>query len=294
MLGFSIQAPVFLGKPSKDSPNDLIAHFDRVEMFLDDLKANGVQSIEVRILPRHAEAASYQDLIQTIWNMGLKLTVHGHVAGNFSGHGFVEHYPSMQYVLKHFHKYQSGITMAIHAFDAKTGSEQELHQKTVELFRSWSSIVQAEQLPIRFAIENNRKKAIKVDPGDSIAGVIRMVDEIDSDYVGITWDMGHFYSNLLDVHGLRTLPEFHLEELPPAAFLERVYHTHIHGMGETGTHNPLAAIRSLPLEQYVSALQQHRYEGAYNLELTMNKFDQEQPLADYVRASVQRLKSAIA
>ncbi|GGI44823.1 hypothetical protein GCM10008018_09020 [Paenibacillus marchantiophytorum] len=292
MLGFSIQAPVFLGKPSKDSANDLIAHYDNEELILHALKSAGVESIEIRILPRGAEERAYRDLIQRIWDAGLQVTIHGHVAGEFPGSRFADIYPSMSYILQHFHQYQSSLTMALHAYDAKTGSEEELHQQTVRLLHEWVAITDAEQLPLKIAVENNRKKSIKVDPGDSIEGVLRIVNEVNSPSVGITWDMGHYYSNLMDERSLKSAPETHLLDLPPAAFLDKVYHTHIHGLGLTGTHNPLTQARSLPLEHYVSALQRSGYQGIYNLELTMNKFDTDRTLSEHVLASIQRLKEA--
>ncbi|MFD0680232.1 MULTISPECIES: sugar phosphate isomerase/epimerase family protein [unclassified Paenibacillus] len=292
MLGFSLQSPVFLGKPSLDSPNDLIAHYEKVELLLDALKTAGIGSIEVRILPRGANEEAYRGLIQQIWDAGLKLTVHGHVAGEHPGTRFAEIYPSMSYILKNYHKYQAGLTMALHAFDAKSGSEEELHHHTVKLLHEWVAVIDSEQLPLRIGIENNRKKSSKVDPGDSIDGVQRIVNEVDSPYVGITWDMGHYYSNLMDERGLKSPPEVHMEDLPPAAFLERVYHTHIHGLGLTGTHNPLTQARSLPLEHYIGSLQRAGYQGVYNLELTMNKFDADRSLSEHVLASVQRLKEA--
>jgi sugar phosphate isomerase/epimerase len=292
MLGFSIQAPVFLGKTSKDSTNDLIAHYENVEKLLDVVKTAGVGSVEVRILPRGADESAYREVIQLIWNAGLQLTIHGHVAGDHMGGRFSDIYPSMSYVLSHFHKYQTGLTMALHAFDAKTGLEMDLHDQTVKLLNDWVAMIDTEQLPLLIAVENNRKKASKVDPGDSIDGVLRIVEEVNSPHVGITWDMGHFYSNLMDTHGLKLPPETHLEQLPPNAFLEKVIHTHIHGLGLTGTHNPLTEPRSLPLEPYVAALQRAGYRGLYNLELTMNKFDHDQSLWEHVLASIQRLKEA--
>lgn len=292
MLGFSIESPVFIGNPSKDSRNDLIAHYESVERFLDALKDDGISSVEIRILPRHADESAYRELIQRIWSMGFELTIHGHIAGEQTGSRFEDVYPSLAYVLDHFHRYQSGLTMAIHAFDAAAGSERELHADTVRVLKAWSAMADAESLPIRFAVENNRKKKSKVDPGDSLDGVLRIVDEIGSERVGITWDMGHFYSNLLDERGLKEPPEAHLEPLPQAEFLKRVYHTHIHGIGPSGTHNSLAELKSLPLETYVAALQSVGYDGVYNLELTMNKFDRGSPLGDQVTASARRLKTA--
>ncbi|WP_248924652.1 sugar phosphate isomerase/epimerase family protein [Paenibacillus hamazuiensis] len=292
MLGFSIQAPVFLGKPSRSGTNDLIANYENAGQFLQALKVSGIGSIEVRILPRGADPQSYQEMIDLIWSMGLRLTIHGHVAGEHPGTRFIETYPSMAHILKHFHKYQDRLTMTLHAFDAKTGSEEELHRKTVKLLREWTAMVDAEELPLRFAVENNRKKAGKVDPGDSIRGVVRMVEEIDHPAVGICFDMGHYYSNLLSEKGLKHAPDRHFDELPEAGFLEKVFHTHIHGIGESGTHNPLTEERSLPLELYVDALHKAGYQGIYNLELTLDKFETRRSASEHVLASVQRVKEA--
>lgn len=293
MLGFSIQSPVFLGKLSRSSTHDLIAHYADVELFLDALKSAGVGSIEVRILPRGADSWAYQELIQMIWNMGLQLTIHGHVAGDHPGRTFGEAYPSMSYVLKHFHNYQDRLMMTLHAFDAKEGTEEVLHSRTVQLLKEWTGMVDNESLPIRFALENNRKKASKVDPGDSVDGVLRMVNEVGHPAVGICWDMGHYYSNLLKGNGLEGPPEHPIEDLPPLAFLHKGIHTHIHGIGVSGTHNPLTAFSSLPLEHYTNELVKAGYDGIFNLELTLDKFNTDLTLSEHVMASVQRLERAV-
>jgi len=294
MLGYSLPAPVFLGKLSKETSHDLIAREETVEAFLSAIRSWGIESIEIRILPRGADDRAYRKLIETIWEMGFQLTVHGHVAGEFPGKTFAEVYPSLRFIFRHFHRYQPGLMMTLHAFEAKEGSREALHRHTVGLLREWAEMLQAESLPVRLALENNRHKASKADPGDSTEGVLRMVDEVGSPYVGICWDMGHSYANLINSRGLRLPPEEPLAGLPPPAFLSRVYHTHIHGLGLSGTHNALTAMNSLPLETYVHALKQVHYRGVYNLELTLDKFDDNRTLREHVAASVQRLKEAKA
>ncbi|QJD87273.1 sugar phosphate isomerase/epimerase family protein [Cohnella herbarum] len=294
MLGYSLQSPVFLGKLSKETPHDLIARYESIESFLSSLRSGGIDSIEIRILPRGADERSYRDLIKIVWDMGFQLTVHGHVAGEHPGETFVEAYPSMRYILNHFHEYQEGLTMTLHAFEAKQGNREELRRRTVGLLREWSSMLQADDLPIRLALENNRRKSSKADPGDCIDGVLSMVNEVSSPYVGICWDMGHYYSNLLTASKLEFPPEEPLMKLPPSAFLESAYHTHIHGLGPSGTHNALTERNSLPLEHYVDALKQANYQGVYNLELTLDKFDADRSMSDHIAASVQRLKEAKA
>jgi sugar phosphate isomerase/epimerase len=267
-----------------------------VERILAELKAAGIRSIEIRNLLRSADERSYQDVIQLIWDAGLELTVHGHVAGSYEGTRFTDIYPSMNYILQHFHKYQSGINMTLHAFEAKEGSREQLHSRTVGLLQEWSGMIEAESLPLQFALEINRRKPKKIDPGDSLDEVLAMVNEVGSPRVGICWDMGHSYSNLLTQCGLdeRDPPGDHVEELPPLSFLQKTVHTHIHGLGATGTHHPLTARPSLPLERYVASLVQLGYTGVYNMEFTFSKFDGEKSVCDYVRTSIHRLAAAVA
>ena len=52
-----------------------------------------------------------------------------------------------------------------------------------------------------------------------------MVRKIPGKKIGICWDMGHSYSNVVN----HKFPLF-----PPKEFLERVIHTHIHDPGPTG------------------------------------------------------------
>lgn len=292
MLGYSIPGPVFLGRTSKSSPRDQIAHYETTEAFLGAIRSQGVGSIEIRILPRDADGRKYQDLIRMIWQMGFRISVHGHVDGRFLGSTFEQTYPSMGQILQRFHQYQSSLNITLHAYEAKEGEASALHRRTVALLRDWASLLEAEGLPVRLALENNRKKSGKIDPGDSISGVLQMVEEVGSPIVGICWDMGHYYANLLNERGWKLPPESPLDPLPPAAFLRRVVHTHIHGLGSSGTHHPLTEASSLPLERYVGALKQAGYRGIYNLELTLDKFGGDRTLSEHVAASVQRLKEA--
>ncbi|WNC17015.1 sugar phosphate isomerase/epimerase [Brevibacillus brevis] len=295
-IGLSLQSPFFTGKPGAFDSKEWTEHLKKVEHDLDFFQGAGISSIEIRNLLRGADERMYRDVIQLIWERGLQLTVHGHVGGVFSGTSFMEIYPSMRYILRHFHRYQKGITMTLHAFEASEGSRGELHRRTVDLLGEWASMVQAEGLPVQFALEINRRKPKKVDPGDSLDGVFGMVEEAGSPAVGICWDMGHSYSNLLADSGRRETdpPDIPLLDLPPEPFLKQIIHTHIHGLGTGGTHLPLTEKRSLPLEAYVSALRQTGYQGVYNMEFTFSKFDSDRSLHEHLHASIQRMKAALA
>lgn len=294
MIGFSIQSPVFLSDFRRHTHHDLIGNCEHIDQFLEILKENGVKSIEVRILPRNVDDEAYIKVIQQIWKAGLQITIHGHIEGEMEGSRFEDIYPSMRTILRQFDHYQTDLMMAVHAFDAKEGSEEELMHRTIQLFKQWTSMAATENIPIRFALENNRKKMTKVDPGDTTEGIVKMVEIIDSPLMGITWDMGHYYSDLI-----KSIENSHLQgqtcmTLPNRIFLEKVIHTHIHGIVNLGTHQPLTTKESLPLEYYVETLQTLNYKGIYNLELTMPKFkNSDRTILEHVSASFKRLHTSL-
>lgn len=289
-VGFSIKDPVF-----KDPDNEQLAGYHTLEEFVESLKSNGVNSIEIRKLSRRLEDDTYNAYngsIQKIWDMGLEITVHGDLTGDFSGEKFVDEYPAMKYILENFQKYQSNLVITLHALQEKraesTFSSEELKDQTINLLKDWTQKVESENLPIYFALENNRNKEKSVDPGNSCEAVVEMVTKVNSPHLGICWDMGHLYSNLMTESELN----MKMDDLPSNEFLEKVIHTHIHGLNSVGrTHFPLTEEYTLPIEDYVTALKKHNYEGVYNLELSFERFEEGIPVIERVYNSLSRLKS---
>jgi len=290
-IGFSIQNPAFSG-----GREDLLAGHESLEAFLVALNARGVQSIEIRKLASVIDEETYEAInrsVQMIWDMGMEVTIHGEITKDRAhAQTFSELYPSMAYILEHFRKYQDGLVMTLHALQEERGktafTADELAQQTVSILRNWTEIVEKENLPICFALENNRSKEKKVDPGNACRNVLAMVEQVDSPKLGICWDMSHYHSNLI----LGTEADRKLGDLPPAAFLERAVHTHIHGLTDSGkTHFPITDAFILPLEAYLNALQKAGYEGVHNLELTFNRFEKDLPVAENVFLSIERLQA---
>lgn len=293
IVGFSLIDDVLIGGATEP----YLAGHKSVRELVSALKAGGVGSYELRKLPRVLDSQAYQTVnsyVQQIWEMGLQITVHGELPGGPTGERFVDEYPSMAYILQHFRNYQDEIVMTVHAHQsprADTAADlNELNAQTVAHLKRWSMMVAAEGLPIYFALENNRAKESAIDPGNSTEIVTEMVKKVGHTHTGICWDMGHFYSNLLTGTERGVAPG-QLDVLPPKAFLERVYHTHIHGLNDRGkTHFPLSEGFVLPLEAYVQALQRHGYGGVYNLELSFDRYEPGMPVMERVFASVGRLK----
>lgn len=301
MIGFSIPSKLFKQALPNNHQHPLMDHYDNMDHLLNQLKEAGVTSIEIRILSRQADPTLFQKTIQMIWEKGLQITIHGALEGDTNGASFVDHYPSMAYILKHFHRYQKNLIMTVHAFQEVEGPNvrpepavlERLSKQSVLQLQEWSDLATAENLPIQFAVEINRHKPPRIDPGDTIEGVLQMVEEIDRPNVGICWDMGHYYSNVLSNHGVPSAPNPWIEELPPATFLQRVIHTHIHGLqGKDETHFPLSSRSSLPLELYNNSLLQADYQGVFNLELTFQKWSSERLVED-LQSTIQRLYQSI-
>lgn len=302
MIGFSLPYVLFMEHHPDGFHHCLLNQYKRVDHLLNRLKQAGVTSIEIRVLPRKGDSAQIQNTLQMIWEMGFQLTVHGALEGHhIPGEHFVDLYPSMEYILDHYHRYQNELMVTVHALcDVEDyGKKREwvmddLTERTIRQLSEWSGMVRAENLPTRFALEINRHKPAVIDPGDTIEGVLRIVEAVQQPNVGICWDMGHYYSNVLSEHDLPEPPEHWRGKLPPAAFLQRIFHTHIHGLsGRNHTHFPLTARNSLPFEPYMQSLMEEKYQGIYNLELSFHKWS---PgiLDEGMLSSIQRVNHFLA
>lgn len=292
--GFSIQSPVLINNTSYNEKARYLGGHKDLESLLTFLKTEGVHSIEIRKLERGASSQAFQESIQLIWDMGLEITVHGDINEDFSGERFVEIYPSLEFILTNFEKYQKKLVMPLHAFQSNSGDVNKFKLETIELLGKWSSFIDQEKLPVSIALENNRNKEA-IDPGNSTEGVIEMVSAINSPHVGICWDMGHYYSNLIKKADLESRPEDYLEGLPSSLFLEKVYHTHIHGLNtQKTTHFPLTEQQSLPLERYITALKNVDYDGVYNLELSLPRWGVDIIHNQEISNTIKRLQIAIS
>ncbi len=170
--------------------------------------------------------------------------------------------------------------MTVHAFSGKgLGTIEECREQTIERLKEWSGMIERDHQPIFLALEINRSKG-KIDPTTTTRNVAQIVSKVASDRVGICWDMGHFYSNSLHIQEPDVISK---------AFLNKVIHTHIHGVSEQGTHAPLVAPAGLPLEEYLSLLDD--YQGIYNLEFNFAKFPPEKGWGQWIEESITRLRA---
>lgn len=292
-LGYSMSPQILLGQPSSAADAELLRGCGGAAGLLNMLKNQGIGWIELRYLPMTAKDKEHEKLCHLIWESGLKLSVHGKLSEDGSGMRFVDIYPSLRETLKFLTRYQPDIVLTLHAFVSLEETIAELEKRSTTILQRWISSVAADGLPLCFGLElDHFHPNTALGPGGTCEGIVRMVEHLNSPTIGITWDMGHYYSNLKQGHGMTHLQNPPHELLPPKSFLEKTIHTHIHGVGEAGAHYPLTETDCLPLEKYIAALQESGFQGIYNLELRYSTFTENYTPAEHVAQSIQRLKNA--
>lgn len=213
------------------------------------LADDGVESVELRSVRPHQEPREVKRAADAVWDAGLSVTVHGTVLSAETAVADVfaplaELLPALR---------QELLTVTVHPIVGDN----------VQAVKALSSHIETNRLPVRIALENNRLLPDKTE-GDSTALVLQTVEAVNSPYVGICFDMGHYMYYLRKNH-----PQVDFR-LPDEAFLKRVIHTHIHGMNGLKTHFPLDS-GELPLRSLLAGLA-HNYFGVYNIELDFPRF----------------------
>lgn len=147
--------------------------------------------------------------------------------------------------------------------------------------------------PVRIALENNRLLPDGSE-GDSVSLVLDAVSRVQAagyPEVGICFDMGHYlYACKKDRQADSVQARF---PLPPKAFLDRVIHTHIHGLRGLKTHFPLDPESTALLRPLTDALS-CGYFGLYHLELDFPRFAGETEPDTALLSSVSALSEMLS
>ena len=248
-----------------------------------ELLKRHVQCIEVGCLNEAAPADQIVRAVRRIWSAGLEAIVHGHLPQSVDSTDLGSFYPWLGPLLREMPHRQKRLMLNVHALSADTGEVTRLHRRTVENLRKLAGLVDSQKLPVRFALELNRSKD-EIDPSTTYEGVLNMCLEIASPHVGIGWDWGHTYANVLK----DAVPVD-----PPLDFLERVVHAHIHDIGPGGsTHFPLTC-GTVPVRTYANTLKGVGYQGYYILELYPERFADAGPVRGLFTSSVKILRQAL-
>jgi sugar phosphate isomerase/epimerase len=170
----------------------------------------------------------------------------------------------------------------VHSYAENSYSYSGLLEKAACNINIIAKALEREKLPINFAVELNRG-AIDAAPGTTYDGLIELNNRINSEKIGFCWDFGHAYSNMLK----NSIPLN-----PPHDFINKVIHTHIHGVDKNDTtHCPLDET-NLPLVDYIKPLIKASYNGIYNLEINPEQLPEANAVDIYVE-NVNRIKKIL-
>lgn len=225
--------------------------YGEIQPLLCDLRARGVQSAELRPVRPNTPPEDVLAAANTIWNAGLRLSVHGTVASTETAVDDV--FAPLSLMLPALR--QDALVIVVHPIIGDNAA----------MLRALDAHIDAHHLPVRIALENNRLLPDKKTDGDSVALVLAAVQAAQCEHVGICWDMGHYLYFLKKLH-----PDA-LDTLPPPEFLSLAIHTHVHATNGLTTHFPVHAY-DLPLKAYCDALKAAGYTDLFNLELEPKRF----------------------
>ena len=239
-IGCSIPLDYLAGLPD----TEFEALFGAPEECLKLFKSKGVEAIELRSVSTRTPVGDIPKAVERVLDAELSLTIHASLP-DFTANDPLAIFALMPDI---------DMILTIHAYAGSSNSERWHAEKTVEGFRA---LLDGTPPNFIFALEVNRARAGRIDPGNSYQGVLEMLEEIDSPRVGACWDLGHSESNVRNGYSSR---------IPTKDFINRVAHTHIHGLSENGrTHFPLTG-ENLPLPAYLAPLLESGYSGILNFE----------------------------
>ena len=238
MIGLSLPYKWLLGDRSMLPPDRLLPL----------IKDHGANSVEIRAVPASADPNEVMRSAAPLLAHGLNITVHASVTS--ADDAVVQVLHPLEKLIENMK--QRELIVTIHPIGGDN----------LRMLLNLSDYITEKEIPVRIALENERKMPDKTD-GDSLALALDAVVRANRENVGICFDMGHFawYSQFFTDSPHR---------LPPKEFLSRVIHTHIHACVDGRTHFPINEWKS-PLSAYIEAIDLN-YFGVYNLELCPDRF----------------------
>ena len=244
-----------------------------VDNLLAGIRRAGAQSVEFRSVGINANPAGFTEAYKRCITAELSVTVHGSMPHDDQSKAdfFAPYQGLFQEVGK------SPVTITLHALAQPA--------ETAETLDFIADCANKNGYPVLIVLENSRNK-LPGDAANSCEGVCEILDLAANKELGICWDFGHYYFNLT---------HFTADpgSIPPAEFLAKVCHTHIHAVYNEKTHFPLG-VGELPLRSYCDALTASGYRGLFNLELGFSRFYKELDPYKQLIDSINILKESVS
>ena len=258
MIGISLRFRWLLGTKS--------AHYPDPQELLPLLYDAGVRSIELRPLAPNDDPDEVLGLVNSLWDQGFFVTVHGSV--DTVENAVEEVFYPLRGVLANMR--QDGLTVTLHPIN---GDNRAMLLKL-------SDHINENKLPVRIALENNKHMPDKSN-GDCVMFVLDIVRDVNRENIGICFDLGHY------AYYCATQTDNPIQ-MPDKEFLARTIHTHIHAFTNGVAHFPLTEWR----EPFASQLKElaRSYNGIYNIEISPHRYKTIYWSTDSFLTSVKTLK----
>ena len=275
----------YLIKDLQDKESEaLLAMAPNPERLLRNLAKTRVNSIELRYRPKDITKSQMREAINLIKKNEFNLTIHGDNLPKVSEIDIFKFFPWIKILEQK--KHYDEVVVVLHPYpkwDDKT--KEELSIATMDFIQCLLDQMDKVKFPIKLVLENQRQKN-ETDPCVDFEGVNKIVNAIKDPRLGTCWDVGHSTSNAMRLP--KQFPMYADEK-----FLANLSHMHIHDMSTNkSTHWPFIA-NVVPIEEIVALVDKHNFNGAYNLELSFDRFKNIKLAKEAIFDSVSYLKEII-
>jgi hypothetical protein len=285
-ISLSLPYSYLAGKPISARDTILTDSFGPAQTFLPKQK-QVLAAVEISHFGGEAPPDQIVAASQTVLRSGLNLIIHCHLPEEIMGTDIAAVYPWFARVEQELMtSEQKELILNVHALAADDSSVplQSLLVHTAENLVLVTDRLARTQIPTRIALEINREKGVQ-DPGTTYENLLEIYHRVSSPLLGLGWDIGHTYSNVLNGH---------LDQTPPKEFVQNIIHTHIHDLGNHNqTHWPLT-VGTIPLNFYLGKLASVGYGGFYTLEIYPERFKDVLDPAEHMLKSIAVLQETQA
>lgn len=284
-IGLSLPLGVVLGwleHTTQGIYNEAFRGIPDPPAFLHDL---GITCIELR-LPVNATSAAVSTAWASLQDAGFEVCLHLP-----SPHHFER--DRVRRTAKAYGQRMSALTEAVihgggsptvavmHGYASPTLNKNVVHRRTIWVGRFLSHVLGRAGWTVALELCAWQKGITR--SGETYAEILYDVARVKSGLLHACWDWGNAAANAL--HGVMPLT-------PPAEYLQRVVHVHIHDCRDGVTHLPLGT-GSVPLDEYAQILYRIGYKGAVILQLWPERLAQPAEFPRHVEVSVSRLRRDI-
>jgi hypothetical protein len=280
-ISLSLPYSYLAGKPVSTRDMILTDIFGPAKTFLPKQK-QVLAGVEISHFGKEAPADQIIAASQTVLRSGLNLIIHCYLPEKIMGTDIASVYPWFSTVEQELiASGQKELILNLHALSAEDASVplESLLVRTAENLVLVTDRLACTQIPTRIALEINREKGVQ-DPGTSYRNLLDIYHRVSSPLLGLGWDIGHTYSNVLNGH---------LDQNPPIEFVQNIIHTHIHDLGNHNqTHWPLT-VGTIPLQFYLGQLASVGYHGFFTLEIYPERFTDVLDPAEHMLKSISVL-----